>query len=205
MGRDLPTAVATAIVGSVVKYAFFAQFEFASGTVRLWSGAGSKSWNSSSWSGAGDFGGITPVDESTDVSASGLAFRLSGIPGTSLALALGENYRGKPCKLWLAILDDDDDVVDAYQVFAGRMDVMKIDDGGDAGTISVQAENCLVDLQRPRLLRYTDAEQQRLFPGDLGLQFVAKLAERPLYWGVASAAMAPVYSGGGDNGETQPD
>ena len=196
MSRNLPSAVASAVVGSVVKLAFFAEFQFASGTVRMWTGVGNKSWNALTWTGAGDFGGISPVDESTDVRAAGLAFRLSGIPASSLSLALSDNYRGKPCKLWLAILDAADAVVDTYQIFAGRMDVMTIDDGGDTASINVQAENRLVDLTRARALRYTDAEQRRLFAGDLGLEFVAKLAEKPLHWGVPGA-VAPAYGGGG--------
>lgn len=180
-----------------MKVAFFAEFQFASGTVRVWSGIGAKVWGAQTWSGAGDFGGITPVDESTEVQAAGLAFKLSGIPSSTLSLALGDNYRGRPCKLWLAVLDAADAVVDAYQVFAGRMDVMKIDDGGDTATINVQAENRLVDLTRARSLRYTDAEQKRLFAGDLGLEYVAKLAEKPLYWGVPPPAGGASYGGGG--------
>lgn len=195
MARDLPSAVATAIGSTVVKLAFFAEFQFASGTVRLWTGYGNKSWGGHTWSGAGDFGGLTPIDETTEIGAAGLTFKLSQVPSTSLALALGDNYRGKPCKLWLAVLDASDAVVDTYQVFAGRMDVMKIEDGDGTGAIAIQAENRLIDLSRPRTRRYTDAEQQRRYPGDRGLEYVAKLPEKPLYWGVAAPApvAAPQY------------
>jgi hypothetical protein len=199
MARDLPVAVASAITQPVVPLAFFAELQFASGTVRMWSGFGTKSWNGQNWSGAGDFGGLSPVDESTEVRAAGLAFTLSGIPSNSIALALGDSYRGRPCKLWMAILDDAEAIVGAHQIFAGRMDVMKIDDTGETATISVQAESRLVDLRRPRSLRYTDAEQQRLFAGDVGLEYVAKLAEKPLFWGVpAPGGTAPGYGGDDD-------
>lgn len=197
MSRTLPSAVATGIAATVVKYAFFAEFQFASGTVRMWSGVGDKSWDSQTWTGAGDFGGMSPVDETTEVAATGLTFTLSGIPSSTLSLALSDNYRGKPCKLWLAILDAADAVADAYQLFAGRMDVMAIEDGSETGEVSVDAESRLIDLNRARSLRYTDAEQKRLYPGDLGCEYAAKLAERMLYWMVPTPASGAAYGGGG--------
>lgn len=196
MSRTLPSAVATGIAATVVKYAFFAEFQFGSGTERMWSGVGDKTWDGHTWDGSGDFGGVSPVDETTEVAAMGLTFTLSGIPSSTLSLALGDSYRGKPCKLWLAILDADDEVADAYPIFAGRMDVMGIEDGADTGEVSIDAESRLIDLKRARSQRYTDSEQRRLFAGDLGCEYVAKLAEKPLYWGVPSPAGAATYGGG---------
>jgi hypothetical protein len=201
MARTLPSAVLSAIAANLVRVAFFGEFQFAGGTVRLWTGYGTITWNGHTWTGAGDFAGLSPVDETTEVGAAGLTFTLSGIPSSTLAIALGDAYRGRKCTLWLAILDSTmATVVDAAQVFSGLMDVMKIDDAGETATISLQAESRLIDLGRPRTVRYTDQEQQNLFPGDLGLQYVAKLAEQPIYWGTPTpaAASAPGYSGGGD-------
>ena len=196
MSRNLPSAVASAVVAAVVNVRFFGEFQFASGTVRLWTGAGSKIWNAQTWTGAGDFAGISPVDETIAGGAAGLLFTLSGVPASTLAIALADNYRGKPCKLWLAIVDATEAIVDTYQLFGGRMDVMNIEDAGNDSRIGIQAESRLIDLTRPRSLRYTDAEQRRLFAGDLGLEFVAKLAEKALHWGVPGA-VAPAYGGGG--------
>jgi len=203
MAREMPAAVSTAIQGAVVHLALFGEFQFASGTVRMWTGAGDKSWSGQTWTGGGNLVGISPIDETTEVSAAGLNFTLNGVPSSLVGTALADAYRGRPCKLWLAILDAAEAVVDVVQVFAGRMDVMTIADAGETATITLQAENRLVDLRRPRSSRYTNEEQQRLFAGDVGLEFVAKLAEKPLYWGVpaGSAASAPLYSGaaGGDD------
>lgn len=38
------------------------------------------------------------------------------------------------------------------------------------------------DIGGPRVLRYSDEDQQRLFPGDRGLEHAAN-ANRPLPWG----------------------
>lgn len=194
MSRELPATVAAAIAGKVVSTAFLAEFSFASGPLRLWTGYSTLTWQGNDWVGAGHFVGLSPVDETTEIGAAGLSFTLSGLPQGLIATALAEPYRNRPCRLLLAILDDDEEVLDAYQVFAGRMDVMRIMEAADSSTVTVQAENRLIDLGRPRSIRYTDAEQQRLFPGDLGLQYT-KNAETPLYWGVPpTGAAAPHYA-----------
>ena len=73
-------------------------------------------------------------------------------------------------------------VADPVLVFHGRMDVMNIEIGNTA-TITVTAESRLADWNRARTSRYTDEEQQRLYPGDKGLQYVAQTAEMELVWG----------------------
>lgn len=197
MSRDLPAPLASAVVARVVPVALLAEFAFASETLRMWTGMTDTNWDGHTWTGAGDLGGITPVDETTEIGAAGLTFTLSGIPSDLVTLALTDHYRGRHCKLWLACLDGGA-VEAAVRIFGGRMDVMSIEDGGETSTISIQAENRLVDLFRARDVRYTDATQKRLFPGDLGCEYVAALAEKPLPWGVAAlaapAATQPNYA-----------
>lgn len=195
--RGLSSTVETAIVAPVVPLVFFGEFQFASGTVRLWTGRGSKSWNSQTWDGLGELLGFAPIDETTEFGAAGLSFTLSGVPSAKVSLALTDNYRGRLCKLWMAVADDSGAILDAYQIFGGRMDVMTIEDTGEVSRITLQAESRLIDLGRARSSRYTNAEQQLRFAGDKGLEFVAKLAEKPLNWGVpyATPAASPGYSG----------
>lgn len=202
MARTLASAVSTGIAQTVVPLAFFAEFQFASGTLRMWSGYGDKVWSGQTWTGAGEFGGISPVDETSEIGASGLAFTLIGIPNSLRALALADAYRGRHCKAWLAIIDGSGAVTGAYQFYGGRMDVMSIKAAGETSTLTLQTESRMIDLFRARSTRYTNAEQARLSPGDTSLSRVGKLAERPLPWGVAasaSSAASPSYSGGGGN------
>jgi hypothetical protein len=200
MSRGLSSPVATGIAQTVVPIAFFAEFSFASGALRMWSGYGDKLWNAVNWTGSGELGGISPVDETSEIGASGLTFTLSGVPNALRAIALADAYRGRPCKAWLAILNDAGAVLGAYQFYAGRMDVMPMKAAmvGATSAISIQSENRLVDLYRPRSSRWTNAEQQRLSPGDTSCSRIGKLAERPLPWGVptadSAAAAAPSYN-----------
>ncbi|HYC64519.1 MAG TPA: hypothetical protein VEC14_07305 [Reyranellaceae bacterium] len=195
MSRGLSIGVATAIAGAVVPVAFFAEFQFASGTVRFWSGYGEKIWDGQTWNGAGELAGFSAVDETTEIGAAGMTFTLSGVPNALRALALADAYRNRLCKLWLAILDAAGNVTATYQAFGGRMDVLTLEAAGPTSTIALAAFNRLVDLHRARASRYTHAEQLRRFPGDLGCEFAAKLAEKPLWWGAAPPAAAAAPGG----------
>ena len=202
MARDLSTAMAGAVTAPLAQLALLAEFDFASGTVRFWTGYGQQTWSGVVWTGSGDLGAVSPIDETTTVGAASLSFTLSGVPSDLIALSLGDAYRQKKCKLWLAAVNGAGVIQGAYQIFGGRMDVMKIADNGTTSTITLTAENQLIDLGRARDLRYTDEEQQRLFPGDRGLEYVAKLSEQPIYWGIATPATgtAAAYASGASQG-----
>ena len=63
------------------------------------------------------------------------------------------------------------------------MNQMNIEEGPDTSTIQLSVENKLVDLERPRVARYTSAYQKDKFNGDLGLDFVESLQDQKLTWG----------------------
>ena len=50
--------------------------------------------------------------------------------------------------------------------------------------LKLDIENRLIDWERPRISRFTNEEQQNLFSGDKGLEFVDSVAEKELFWGV---------------------
>ena len=52
------------------------------------------------------------------------------------------------------------------------------------GHIELDIENRLVDWERPKISRFTNEEQQNLYSGDKGLEFVDSVAEKELFWGV---------------------
>ena len=56
-------------------------------------------------------------------------------------------------------------------------------EAGETATISISVESRLVDWERPRVHRYTNADQQIAYPGDKGLEFVAQMVEKELVWG----------------------
>lgn len=190
MSRTLATAYNAAVDDATVRIAFLAQLEFPSGTLYVWTGVGDLSWGAQTWTGVGTFGGISDISEAAGIEAPGVDLELSGTPSATLALALADDYQGHPVKVYQALFDAAGAViVDPVLVFSGRMDVMQITDAGETGVISLSCESESIDLDRKRVLRYTHEEQQRLFAGDLGLEFVTSMQDKPIYWSVASQAV----------------
>ena len=190
MARDLTNDYANAITASDVVAAFLFHAEFDEGAVSLWSGYGDIIWNSITFTGAGDFGGLSEVEESENVQANGVSFTLSGIPSALISASLTYAYQGRPVTCWLAALNTSTNAIipDPYPVFAGRMDTMTIAEGADTATISLTAESKLVELNRANSGRYTNEDQQERYPGDLGLEYVTALQSREDSWGVPYSA-----------------
>lgn len=190
MARDLTTATKNALIAETVAPIMLFYGDFASGPVRIWSGYGDLSWNGNTWIGVGDFGGVSSVAESEDLRANGVTFTLNGIDPSLVSTVLTDTYQGRECSLHLGAINLSTGalIADPYQLFAGRMDVITIDESADTATISLQAESLLIDLNRPRERRYTYEDQIQLYPGDEGLEFVAGIQDKPIPWGVPTPA-----------------
>jgi hypothetical protein len=200
-GRSLSANMVTEVSASQLSPILLASFSFST-PVNLWSGYGTITVSGTGYQGIGTLGTISPVEETTDLAARGINFQLSGIPSSYVSLALTENYQGKACSVLFGALDATGALVSSpVTIFAGRMDVMSINDDGQNATILMSAENKLVDFRRPREVRYTHEEQQNLHPGDLGLEFVNAIQEKQIYWGNAKMA-APIRDGGGETEST---
>jgi hypothetical protein len=191
MARDLTTAMSNAVTAPVVAAVMLFKGEYDSGDVCLWTGYGDVTFGGDTYQGVGDFGGVDNVEESMDIRANGITVTLSGIPSSLVAIALAEPYQSRPATLFLAALNLASGalIADPYP-WAGRMDVMSVEDGADTATISLTIENNLIELTRSKERRYTHEDQQIDFPGDLGLEYVAGIQEKPLNWGVSSPAAA---------------
>jgi len=215
MARDLTSGISTELAKQTLRPVFFVELQIVEGSppatsyLRMWSGVGDKEWDSTgasppapqTWLGAGNLGSISPLTETSDGRAVGVRLTLSGIPASMLQDALTAVRVGLPGKVWFGALDESEAVIaDPFLSFSGRVDVVSWALDGQSASISVNVESDLIRLQIPNELRWTHHEQQRLFPGDLGFEFVESLADVQLLWGFATQAPAlssPVATGGG--------
>lgn len=198
MSRSLTTPAQDAIVAKVFRAASIVQLDFDSGPVRFWGGIGPLPWNGNTFTGAGNLGNVSAVEETAETKATGLTFSLSGIPSELIAVALGEHYQGRACAMWIGLFDENWALIDdPVLAFSGRMDVMLVEDGGRTCTIQVTAENRLIDLDRPNETRYyTDQDQQAEYSGDRFFEFVPAMQEAVVVWGstrvVPTSPSAPI-------------
>jgi hypothetical protein len=114
-----------------------------------------------------------------------VTFSLSGIPSEMISISLSQVEHNRPATVWLGALDLSTGalIADPYQLFTGFTDVPTIEEGGDTSTITLTAENKLIDLDRARTRRYTTEDQQIDDPTDLGFEFVPSLQDATVVWG----------------------
>ena len=180
MSRDIEASVEAQLDQPVVEPFYAVDLEFASGALYLWSGRGNRIINGNEYIGAGTFLKVDSIEETAEIAAKGATLTLSGIPEELLALALTEPYQGRVCRIHFGFVGEEADMA---EVFTGTMDQMNIDEGAETSTIALSVENRLLDLERARVRRYTNNDQQSRFPGDKGLEFVESLQDKELFWG----------------------
>ena len=139
-------------------------------------------WAGGTYLAAGSLGQIDASEESTE-QAQPLRFTLSGLPSAQISLVLSEPVQGRNVSVYVAIFDPDTHaVLDAALEWQGVIDTMQVSEDGQTAVVTVAAESAGLDLLRAVPVRYTHIDQQRLFPGDLGLQYITDQAEKTLVW-----------------------
>lgn len=194
MSRDLSSGVSSTLNDDVI-YPFFAvELNFDSGTftaadgttqdrvLRLWTGLGTLTYGGNQYFGTGNMLDISSIEESTEIAAKGATITLSGVPSQVVSLALSEPYQGRECTIYFGMTSAQSSLT---EVFTGYMDQMSIDEGPESSTVQLTVENKLIDLERPRVGRFTSEYQKSIYSEDKGFDFVESLQEQKLTWGRA--------------------
>ncbi len=143
-------------------------------------------WGGKTYLAAGAVGADEVVEQAALV-ASGLRVNISGVSQSNVAVALRATIRGRAFRLYFAVLDADYQVLASPVLeFEGRMDAPNIadnpDDSGLTSIIGIAVEGEIVDYARAKTRRFTDADQQGEYPGDLILQYAAKVVDSVVAW-----------------------
>lgn len=184
MARALTAGMLSAMASGTLRPLFLYEGEFSGGTVRLFTGHGTLSWNGNTWTGAGHLLGISAITEVADLRAVNFTVSLNGEISSLITVALSQVRRGKPGSVWLGLLDDAGALIaDPFLCFAGRSDKPDIVPDPAHTVISVSYESRLIDAARRRERRYTSEDQQIDYPGDLGFDYVPSLQDAVFTWG----------------------
>lgn len=205
MTRNMSAEMVEEYSAPNVSPVFLMEGYFDSETLRMWTGNGTLTWNGNDFIGGGNFLSVSPIEETQELQAKGLVVTLSGIPSTMVAAALTERSRGRPFRLYLGsvqsrqyVATEDDGVVNTedggvvlletvlfdepFRIFSGFMDNIEIVDSGEESLLRLNVENILIIGQRTKVERYTDEDQRKRFPEDIGLSFINQLQDKEVVW-----------------------
>lgn len=191
MARGINTENSAASVADVLRPVFFAKLEFdddagaasGSGVVRVHNDIGTLTVGGEDWLGLGDFAGISSVNEGSDLAAHEIELTLSGIDASLLDELLVQPYFQRPVTIYLGMINVETGALLGAldEMWRGKMDYPELVLGSTNG-IRLRCESALISLDRQHVVRYADAEQRGMFPGDAGLQYLARVASAEIRW-----------------------
>jgi len=187
MPRDMTLQMIEALEAPVIRPAVIFSLQLSASYLRLWDGYGPLFWGPDRYEGNGWFRSYSAPTESEQITAEGFSVTLTAVPLEVAALLLNQARQGLTGYLWFGALDAAGVLIpDPILLCSGFLDVPEFSQDATTAAVSLTFESDLVKLDTPNETRFTDAEQQRLFPGDLGFQYVAEIPNKRLFWGVPS-------------------
>ncbi len=189
--RTISASLKTALTADRVLPLLLVELLFDSGSIRLWNGTGNLPALGETWTGTGLNLSISPLEETTEIRATGVNIALSGIPSAVVSIALAEDYQGREASVYVGALDASTGavVVDPIKGFAGNIDTMAIEESGETATIVLAVESRLIRLEDASRRRYTAQDQKVEFPQDTGFDHVTAIQDVEVVWG----AQTPLF------------
>lgn len=175
----------TETVGDHIFERVFAYINFDSGAVRVHDGYGDITWGGNTWSGLGEFGGISRISEASDIGPRAISLRLTGVDLSTVASALDRtDYKGRDVEIYVGSCDSDGDLLADPDLFwKGYADVASLSFGKNTAEIELSCENELADLLEANINRFSDEDHQLRYPGDLFFEHLAFMEGREIKWG----------------------
>lgn len=181
-----PDTVAAQLRGQVVNVCMLAHFDFATNPMRVWMGFGDLNAGGFTWKGIGELGGVSGLETPIGGTAPTATFTMSGVSAPLVADALNssDEVKGRDVTVYLQFLDGGLlPLDDPFAIYAGIMDVMSYTmTGPSTRTIKLTAETLFARRGTPLFGNLSDRDQQRLYPGDRGLDRIAQIPFKTATW-----------------------
>jgi hypothetical protein len=177
---------------NAVRYVMLAQLDFLTApSIRLFNGVGILDTEGHEWYGIRSVSKIDGLADQRGMKSNPVSIVLSGVDPQLLPLALQdtEEVDQQPIAIFFKFLNEDlQPIGRLVRIFSGLMQPPKIDrpqmseKEGSLCTITITAENYLIGKSKPPNGRYTDRDQQKMFPGDLFFNRVSENKNKTIVW-----------------------
>lgn len=183
MSRGLSSNQIAASAASHRKVVPMVEVVLDSGTLRYCLAPFDVTYGANTFLAVGGLVTIRQIRESAN-SVEGMEISMSGLDSAIIALAIAEPYRGRIGTIYKAYLNSDtNQLIDApVAMWIGRIKTMGITEKNDSCAVSLMLEHYEAELKRPAPMRYNSQDQWRLFPNDLGFEYVEDTTERQIIW-----------------------
>lgn len=186
MPRDMTSEMTAAVNAARKRPVIIVRIDTAADPVLAWSGVGPLEFGGDTYSGVGNFGGVTSPKDTSRLEATGISYTLRGVPIDIIGNVAVDMRQNLPARMWWGFLDDAGALVpDPVLIHEGLVGVVSTTDGPGTVTVTVQAESLLASMKLPREVRATPEDQRTRVPGDRGFDYVAGLQDRVFPFGRA--------------------
>lgn len=180
-----PEAVAAYARGDRVDVALLAHFDFATTPKRVHEGFGPLVAGGQTWDGLGGLGSVSSLERAIGATAPVTTFALSGVDRDLLAASLDRTeYKGRKAYVYLQFYMANLAPLDAplliYRGIMARLTSQWPEP--DTRTLRLEVETRWSLRGVPRWGWLSDRDQQRMYPGDLGLSVMPEMASRSRPW-----------------------
>ena len=176
-----PEALAALAAGTVIM-ALLVRVDLDGGPLCLNSSRLTLTVGGEDYVGAGHLGEVGPIPGQPGEMPR-LQLAMSGVQPAHVSMVLTEPVRGRDVRISLALFPAAGGApLDVQLLYLGQGDVLALSRGDGSATVTLATESGVRDLLRPCGLLYTHADQQRLHPGDMGLQYVSAQVEQRIVW-----------------------
>jgi hypothetical protein len=162
--------------GRSVIYDELYKLDFTSGAGYYWTGFGNVVIDGFTWLGAGNLVSRSEIPFGIDDEAGDLTLTLSGVDATVLNMVRAEEAEiyGRDITIWGQFFDEAlQPSGSKWQIFRGIMDVPTYGVGSfGERAITIPCEGEWTDRNTARNSLFSDMDQKRRYPGDLGLEYV---------------------------------
>jgi len=202
MSRGLSATNLGAVDGAVVRPVVFCEIKYDSptGTLYFHDNIGditADDWNGTSrtWSGLGDFGSISQIEEGKDVSPYKVDLILSGIDATIANAHLSDDTILREVYLSIGFIGLDRAVLsDPHPMWAGKIDDVQVAVGSQS-VIRVSCESQLAAFEKTNGRLQNDADHQSEFSGDLFYKYLPQMVEAKFRWGGKTQRFGTGFTG----------
>lgn len=183
--RNMTAAYSTGLSQQKITIYHLYRGEFLDGTVYLTDLPYDTTFGGNTYVGVGSALGYDAIEEVSGLQANGIKIYFNASSAEILSLLLDQNLIDRPVYVYRGLLDaSNQPVIDPIVIFEGRSDSMQLKEDPSKGTLQLFLE-CFdenVDFERVNGRRTNDEEQQILFPGDKGFEFIADGMDKVTIW-----------------------